>query len=60
MPCGVLTSYGEALRRAEGNVYFAGTETATTWAGMKLYAISKKASHFSKRAIYILQTEDIN
>lgn len=39
LPCGVLTSYGEALRRAEGNVYFAGTETATTWAGIKLHCI---------------------
>ncbi|XP_028401719.1 amine oxidase [flavin-containing] B-like [Dendronephthya gigantea] len=33
LPCGVLTSYGEAWRSAEGNCYFAGTETATTWAG---------------------------
>ena len=35
MPCGVLTHYGEALRRPEGRVYFAGTETASVWAGMK-------------------------
>ncbi|XP_067042168.1 amine oxidase [flavin-containing] B-like [Acropora muricata] len=33
MPCGVLTSFGEALRAPIGRVYFAGTETATVWSG---------------------------
>jgi monoamine oxidase len=32
-PTGVWTSYGTALRRPLGRVHWAGTETATTWAG---------------------------
>ena len=33
LPCGVLTSYGKALRQPIGRVFFAGTETATVWSG---------------------------
>ncbi|XP_070574711.1 amine oxidase [flavin-containing] B-like [Ptychodera flava] len=33
LPPGALTKYGRYLRSAHGNVYFAGTETATQWAG---------------------------
>jgi monoamine oxidase len=32
-PTGVWSSYGAALRAPLGRVYWAGTETATTWAG---------------------------
>jgi len=32
-PPGTLTSFGPVLREPFGNVYFAGTETATYWAG---------------------------
>jgi monoamine oxidase len=32
-PPGVLTSFGSELRRPIGRVYFAGSETATYWAG---------------------------
>ena len=33
MPCGVMTNYCKVLRKPIGRVYFAGTETATVWAG---------------------------
>ena len=33
MPPGVLTHYGESLRTPHGRVYWAGTESATHWAG---------------------------
>ncbi|XP_053403763.1 amine oxidase [flavin-containing] B-like [Mercenaria mercenaria] len=33
MPPKVLTQYGRCLREPVGRVYFAGTETATVWAG---------------------------
>uniref|UniRef100_K1QSR4 Amine oxidase n=1 Tax=Magallana gigas TaxID=29159 RepID=K1QSR4_MAGGI len=33
MPPGFLTNFGEEIRRPEGNLYFAGTETATQWSG---------------------------
>lgn len=36
MPCGVLTSFGEALRAPIGRVHFAGTETATVWSGKRI------------------------
>ncbi len=32
-PPGVLTEYGPALRQPWGRIHWAGTETATTWAG---------------------------
>eukprot|EP00105_Crassostrea_gigas_P030254 XP_011452496.1 PREDICTED: amine oxidase [flavin-containing] A isoform X1 [Crassostrea gigas] len=33
MPPGFLTNFGEEIRRPVGNLYFAGTETATQWSG---------------------------
>ena len=33
MPPGLMTRAGEALRRPCGRIHFAGTETATRWAG---------------------------
>ena len=33
MPPGVMTSYGSALREPCGRIHWAGTETATEWAG---------------------------
>lgn len=33
MPCGVMTKFCRVLREPIGRVYFAGTETATTWSG---------------------------
>jgi monoamine oxidase len=33
LPPGVLTAFGEALRRPVGRLHFAGTETATEWVG---------------------------
>ncbi|XP_070574719.1 amine oxidase [flavin-containing] B-like [Ptychodera flava] len=33
MPPGVLTQFGPVLREPHGKIYFAGTETATEWAG---------------------------
>ena len=33
MPCGVMTNYCKSLCKPIGRVYFAGTETATVWAG---------------------------
>ncbi|XP_077867136.1 amine oxidase [flavin-containing]-like, partial [Saccoglossus kowalevskii] len=33
MPPGVLTQFGRTLRTPHGHIYFAGTETATEWAG---------------------------
>ncbi|XP_070573962.1 amine oxidase [flavin-containing] B-like [Ptychodera flava] len=33
LPPGALTRYGRYIRSPHGNVYFAGTETATRWAG---------------------------
>ncbi|XP_059163985.1 amine oxidase [flavin-containing] B-like [Physella acuta] len=33
LPTGVLTSFGEVLRRPVDRVFFGGTETATEWAG---------------------------
>jgi monoamine oxidase len=32
-PPGVLTSYGETIRRPHGGIHWAGTETATVWNG---------------------------
>ncbi|XP_068602341.1 amine oxidase [flavin-containing] [Brachionichthys hirsutus] len=32
-PPGILTQYGKVLREPLGNLYFAGTETATEWSG---------------------------
>ncbi len=40
MPPGVFTSVGHALRQPCGPIYFAGTETATKWAGYFDGAIS--------------------
>lgn len=39
-PPGTLTSYGEALREPVGRIHWAGTETATRWAGYMDGAIS--------------------
>eukprot|EP00456_Euglypha_rotunda_P060260 TRINITY_DN50445_c0_g1_i1.p2 TRINITY_DN50445_c0_g1~~TRINITY_DN50445_c0_g1_i1.p2 ORF type:complete len:117 (+),score=22.14 TRINITY_DN50445_c0_g1_i1:86-436(+) len=33
MPPGVMTTYGSALREPCGRIHWAGTETATEWAG---------------------------
>ncbi|XP_048745528.2 amine oxidase [flavin-containing]-like [Ostrea edulis] len=33
MPPGFLTNFGKELRKPVGNLYFAGTETATQWSG---------------------------
>jgi monoamine oxidase len=33
MPPGVLLDYGTALRQPVGRIHWAGTETATIWAG---------------------------
>jgi monoamine oxidase len=33
MPPGVMTEYGPALRQPWGRIHWAGTETATVWAG---------------------------
>lgn len=33
MPPGVMTNYGDALREPCGHIHWAGTETATEWAG---------------------------
>lgn len=33
MAAGLLTQYGDEIRRPLGNVHFAGTETATVWCG---------------------------
>ena len=33
-PPGVMTSFGDTVRKPHGRVYFAGTETATSWAGL--------------------------
>ena len=33
MPPGVMTQFGSALREACGRIHWAGTETATEWAG---------------------------
>ncbi len=40
MPTGVWTSLGEALRKPEGHIHWAGTETATVWNGYIDGAIS--------------------
>jgi monoamine oxidase len=39
MPPGFLTDYGPVLRKPVGNMYFAGTETATVWTGYMSGAI---------------------
>ena len=36
MPYGVITNFCKVLRDPVGRVYFAGTETATVWKGMKM------------------------
>ena len=41
MPCGVMTKFCKVLREPIGRVYFAGTETATTWSG-KIITDSEK------------------
>jgi len=33
LPCGVLSSFGKALREPEGNIHWAGTETSKIWTG---------------------------
>ncbi|XP_077983265.1 amine oxidase [flavin-containing] B-like [Glandiceps talaboti] len=33
MPPGVLTQFGSVMREPHGNIFFAGTETATEWSG---------------------------
>ncbi|XP_022288515.2 amine oxidase [flavin-containing] B-like [Crassostrea virginica] len=33
MPPGFLTNFGEEIRKPVGNIFFAGTETATQWSG---------------------------
>uniref|UniRef100_F6Q6A2 Amine oxidase n=2 Tax=Ornithorhynchus anatinus TaxID=9258 RepID=F6Q6A2_ORNAN len=32
-PPGIMTQYGRVIRQPEGRIYFAGTETATSWSG---------------------------
>ncbi|KAM4699695.1 amine oxidase [flavin-containing] B-like [Discoglossus pictus] len=32
-PPGIMTQYGSIIRKPVGNIFFAGTETATTWSG---------------------------
>ena len=36
MPCGVLTTFGKALREPIGRVYFASTETASVYVGKRI------------------------
>ena len=33
MPPGVMTRFGKTMAEPEGRIYFAGTETASIWAG---------------------------
>ena len=68
MPCGVLTSFGEALHAPIGRVYFAGTETATVWSGERhrgqylaeicLQVLKKYFSECIKQMKYFSRQED--
>lgn len=60
-PPGFLTRYGRFLRESIGRMYFAGTETATTWTGYMEGAIEagERASREVLHAMGMLRKEDI-
>jgi monoamine oxidase len=53
MPSGVMTTSGQALREPFDRIHFAGTETATTWAGYMDGAIEsgERAAHEVETAL---------
>lgn len=60
-PPGFLTRYGKILREPVGRMYFAGTETATTWTGYMEGAIQagERAAREVLHAMGRLRKEDI-
>ncbi|XP_023241806.1 amine oxidase [flavin-containing] B-like [Centruroides sculpturatus] len=60
-PPGFLTRYGEFLRKPVGKMYFAGTETATTWTGYMEGAIEagERAAREVMHDMGMLKKEEI-